>query len=83
MKNPRLSLIGMKHYTKQLILKKYICDEIDGQYMQTLSKLDSDNILQHIEKRDEQMSRSIHTLLNHSNNDRYFFAMGAGILEFI
>jgi predicted class III extradiol MEMO1 family dioxygenase len=83
MKNPRLSLIGMTHYTKQLILKNYICDEIDGQYMQTLSKLDSDNILQHIEKRDEQMSRSIHTLLNHSNNGRYFFAIGAGILEFI
>jgi hypothetical protein len=29
------------------------------------------------------MSRSIHTLLNHSNNGRYFFAIGAGILEFI
>jgi hypothetical protein len=81
MKNPPLSLKDIKHYLKQTIIKKYMCDEITGQYIQTLYKSYKD--IQHVEQRDEQMSRYIHTLLHQSKNNRYFFAIGAGILEFI
>jgi hypothetical protein len=40
----------------------------------------SNKDLQHVEERDEQMSKYIHRLLYGSNNHRYFFAIGAGIL---
>jgi len=78
MKNPTISLNDIKNYLKQSIIKKYICDEINGLYIQSLMKSNKD--LQHVEERDEQMSKYIHRLLYGSNNHRYFFAIGAGIL---
>jgi hypothetical protein len=74
MKNPTISLNDIK----QSIIKKYICNEINGPYIQSLMKSNKD--LQHVEERDEQMSKYIHRLLYDSNNHRYFFAIGAGIL---
>jgi hypothetical protein len=78
MKNPTMGLNDIKDYLKQSIIKRYICDEINGQYIQSLMKSSKD--VQHVEERDEQMSKYIHTLLHRSNNHRYFFTIGAGIL---
>ncbi len=67
----------MPHYFEQSTVQKYLCDELTSQYIQTLFK--SKEEIQHVEQRDEQMSKYIHTLLHRSKNDRYFFAIGAGI----
>ncbi len=68
------------------IFKKYICDELNNQYFQTLNL--TTEYIQHMEQRDEQMAKHIHSLLHYPKNHRYFFAIGAGIfciylMEFI
>jgi hypothetical protein len=78
MRNGTLSLKEIKDYFKKSTVKKYICDEITGAYLQTLYMSKKD--VQQVEERDQQMSKYIHSLLKHSKNDRYFFAVGAGIL---
>ncbi|CAF2820579.1 unnamed protein product [Rotaria sp. Silwood2] len=77
MKNETFSIDLIRHDLNELIIKDYICNEIDNTYMKIL--LEKNDDLQHIEQRDEQISHHIHRLLNHSNNNRYFFAIGAGI----
>jgi hypothetical protein len=77
MKNQTFSNYETKDYLTELTIKKYICDDIDSQYIQTLFK--SKNEIQHLEHRDEQISRHIHRLLHPPTTNRYFFAVGAGI----
>jgi hypothetical protein len=80
MKNSTWNPDDFKSDLKQLTIKKYICDEINGQYIQSLYETNEVNeTIKQLEERDEQMSRYIHTLLHRSNRNRYFFAIGAGI----
>lgn len=80
-KKPTSSFNNIKRYLKGSIRKKYICDEIDGDFIQSL--YGSNQGMQQIEQRDEEISKSIHKLLSSINNQRYFFAIGVGSLEFI
>ncbi|CAF0928336.1 unnamed protein product [Rotaria sordida] len=76
MKNARFSIDDIKHYVNESIINDYICNEIDSKYMKILF-ITNDEI-RRIDQRDEQISRNIHRLLYYSNNNRYFFAIGAG-----
>lgn len=78
MRNGTLSIKEIKDYFKKSTVKKYICDEITGPYLQTLYMSKKD--VQHVEERDKQMSKYIHSLLKRSKTDRYFFAVGAGMI---
>jgi hypothetical protein len=81
MKNGTLSLKEIKDYLKKSTIKKYICDEITSTFLQSLymSKRDT----QQVEERDKQMSKYIHSLLKYSKTNRYFFVVGAGMIELI
>ena len=67
----------IEHFIKGEIFKKYICDELNDRYFQTQNL--TNEYIQHIEQRDAQMTKHIHSLLQYPNNHRYFFAIGAGI----
>ncbi|CAF1221103.1 unnamed protein product [Rotaria sp. Silwood1] len=73
--NGTFSIDDIKHQINESTIKDYICNEIDSKYIKTL--LETNDEMQHMEQRDEQISRHIHRLLNNSNNNRYFFAVGA------
>ncbi|UJR22685.1 hypothetical protein I4U23_025721 [Adineta vaga] len=75
MKNRSMNTINESEYLKELTIKKYICDEINGNYIETLFKSSEER--EKLEQRDEQISRHIHTLLKRSKKNRYFFAIGA------
>jgi len=78
MKNRTLNVIDANDYLQELTIKKYICDELSSNYIQTLFKSHAER--RQLEQRDEKMSKHIHRLLKGSKNNRYFFAIGAGIL---
>lgn len=75
MKKPTSSL----HNVNQSIIKKYICEEMNGEFIHSL--YDSNTEIQDMEQRDEEISKSIQKLLSRTNNHRYFFAIGAGIFR--
>ncbi|CAF1071898.1 unnamed protein product [Adineta steineri] len=75
MKNRTYSIIDANDYFQDLTIKKYICGEMNREYIQTLFK--SADEIQQMEHRDEQISNHIHTLLDPPNNNRYFFGIGA------
>ncbi len=81
MKNGTIPVKDLKTHGHRLLIKKYICDEVTGQYFQTFRMSKKEK--QHVERRDEQMSQYIHSLLKRSNKNRYFFTVGAGITKFI
>ena len=81
MKNRTLSIKEIKDYFKHSTVKKYVCDEITGSYLQTLYMSKRD--VQQVEERDQLMSKYIHSLLKSSKNNRYFFAVGAGMIKIL
>lgn len=77
MKNGSFKIIDAQDYLLESTIKKYICGEIDRNYIETLIKSPKERTS--LEQRDAQMSKHIHRLLNHSKNqNRYFFAIGTG-----
>ncbi|CAF1659728.1 unnamed protein product [Adineta ricciae] len=76
MKSRPSNIINAQDYLQESINKKYICDEIDRNYIETLIKSPEER--KSLEQRDAQMSKHIHRLLHRSNKNRYFFAIGAG-----
>jgi hypothetical protein len=79
MNNRTLRIKEIKDYFKHSTVKKYVCDEITSSYLQTLYMSKRD--VQQVEERDQQMSKYIHTLLKSSKNNRFFFAVGAGMIK--
>ena len=81
MKNSTFSYDDWEELLPKSIIKKYICDEITGRYIQ--SRLTNLTDALHMEQRDEIMAKYIHSLFRRSKKGRYFFVVGAGMVDFV
>ena len=77
MKNATTRLSGKKMSLQKALVRKYNCGEINGHYFRMLRIPRRQT--KFFEQRDKQMSTYIHQLLQNSTNNRYFFAVGAGM----